>query len=104
MGARIKMVKLVKRRGINFSVLLLASPMIVYDATQYVDGGTWNYGVCHTLDCGYSDYLHPTRYHSSTVIHPTKGSNYAEAYTGNWAQAKVYNIPPTGMSYYYNVY
>ena len=40
MGARIKMVKLVKRRGINFSVLLLASPMIVYAATQYVDGGT----------------------------------------------------------------
>ena len=98
------MVKFVKWMGIYFSILMLASPMIVNAATQYVDGGTWNYGVCHTLNWGYSDYLHPTRYHSSTVIHPTNGSNYAKAYAGNWTQAKVYNIPPTGMSYYYNVY
>lgn len=104
MGGSIKKVKFVKRRETYFSVLMLAPLMIVYAATQYVDGGTWNYGVCHTLNCGYSDYLHPTRYYSSTVIHPTKWSNYAEAYAGNWAQAKVFNIPPTGMSYYYNVY
>lgn len=80
------------------------SPIAVLAATQYVEGGQWNDGTCFTFTCGYSDYYHDTRYHTSTVTHPESGSNSAGAYGGNWSQAKLFRIPPTGMSYYYNVY
>lgn len=97
--------KKVKHVLMSFSVIVvLLLPVFTYAATQYVDGGQWNYGLCISKLCGYSDYYHDTKTHSSTVTHPTAGSNKSEAGPGQWSQAKLFSTPPSGMSYYYNVW
>lgn len=84
-------------------VLLLTLPIAV-SATVYVDGGEWKYGVCLSHTCGFSDYYHDNNWHSSTVAHPNVGNAYRSAAPGSWSQAKLHKIPPTGMSYYYNLW
>lgn len=54
-----------------------------------VGGGTWNYGVTYNVSFGkhcYSDYYHPTNYHSATsIIGSTNNTNHAPP--GQWADS-----------------
>ncbi|MCT6889157.1 MAG: lactococcin 972 family bacteriocin [Lactobacillus sp.] len=65
-------------------------------------GGTWNYGIGWNGLFGYSDYLHATRKHSSSVGPSTSDRNKDFASAGNWSQAKYYKIPPTGLNYWWS--
>lgn len=82
-------------------LLALAVPTAVLAAS--VGGGTWNYGVGYTGTYGYSNYYHPSRLHSGTVVNGKK-KVIDQQYPGVWAKASITKIPPTGMSYYWNVY
>lgn len=78
----------------------LVSGTACYAYTQYpAEGGQWNYG--YTALGAYSDYLHPSAYHGSTVV--CGGSrNDAEAAAGNWSQAILYGTY-SGTSFYYSL-
>ncbi|MGL5021408.1 MAG: lactococcin 972 family bacteriocin [Mycoplasmatales bacterium] len=50
---------------IVFAMLLVISTSTLSAATAYVEGGTWSYGVTNVV---YSNYHHPSRWHSASVI------------------------------------
>lgn len=84
--------------------LMLAATLGTATATQAAtiyppEGGQWNYGV--GVLGSYSDYLHPSNYHGSTVNY--NGTKYqASAPAGQWSQALARGIY-SGCSFYYNL-
>lgn len=69
--------------------------------TTNVGGGTWNYGTERNdgfKGC-YSQYTHPSKYHSSTAI-IASSNNKAYANAGNWS----YAYSTAGWAYTCHVY
>lgn len=83
--------------ALAIAVPLVAAPTAAYAASVVVGGGTWNYG--NTLGNNYSDYLHPTAKHSSTVICGSS-TDRAVAAAGNWSNASLFAI--SGCGFYWN--
>lgn len=81
----------------TLSLIVLATGGIAASAaTEYPDGGTWNYGV--GITGSYSDYFHGTKRHSATV---KKGSDesYQAQGAGVWAKARLGAY--SGCNFYY---
>lgn len=78
-------------------IVLITGGITVSAATEYPDGGTWNYGVGATGS--YSDYLHNSKQHSATV---TKGRqrSYSEQPPTKWAKARLFEY--SGCEFFYN--
>ncbi|MBM6974026.1 MAG: lactococcin 972 family bacteriocin [Lactobacillus crispatus] len=66
-----------------------------------VGGGDWNYG--YSWNYGWSKYYHGTRKHSATVAYNSDEHRDTRA-RGYTAYAEYHKIPPTGLSYWWNVY
>ncbi|EGO5014717.1 lactococcin 972 family bacteriocin [Enterococcus faecalis] len=83
--------------ALSLIVLATGGASVVQAATEYPDGGTWNYGVGATGS--YSDYLHNTKAHSATV---SKGDDKSSqsAKKGSWAKARLTIY--SGCNFYYN--
>ncbi|MBA1392337.1 lactococcin 972 family bacteriocin [Lactobacillus sp. XV13L] len=64
-------------------------------------GGDWDYGF--KWNFGWSKYYHGTKKHSASVAF--NGDEHRNTVTkGNTAYAEYHKIPPTGLSYWWNVY
>jgi lactococcin 972 family bacteriocin len=88
-------------------VFALATATPVLATTENVGGGTWNYGWVWNAPWPekivYSQYVHPTKYHSSTAICSINVSKvYATA--GNWSDARVMCGLTDQGHYYWNTY
>lgn len=82
--------------------LLCTSSYAVHATTVYpAVGGQWNYGV-GVLGI-YSDYLHPTYAHGSTVVSKTGKRNHGENSAGLWSNALLAGVWESGANYYYNI-
>lgn len=89
--------------GVGAAIALsigLAAP--AFATVVNVGGGTWNYGTSVTGDQKYvwSNYVHPTKYHSSTAIIGSKNvKKFANATV--WSNANATdNKSNTGYTYY----
>lgn len=82
---------------LSLIVLATGGASVVQAATEYPDGGTWNYGVGATGS--YSDYLHNTKTHTATV---SKGNDKSHSQKGprEWAKARLTIY--SGCNFYYN--
>lgn len=69
--------------------------------TVSAGGGTWNYGsgISGVYKSCWSDYVHPTKYHSATAVIGSSTSKYYNN-AGSWADA----YATAGLSYTCNVY
>lgn len=84
-------------------------------ATQYVGGGTWKYGTYekvigynllypgpspyYTAKAVYSQYYHPSKYHSATATSRNGATQKSYAFAGRWANAERI-ASGTGYAYY----
>lgn len=71
-------------------------------AAQYPEGGVWTYGSGN--GGAYSNYYHPSKYHSSTVVSRKTGSSdkgYAGA--GGTSRAWIRTSWGEKVAFYYNV-
>ncbi|CVO03297.1 lactococcin 972 family bacteriocin [Streptococcus pneumoniae] len=71
-------------------------------AVQYPEGGVWTYGSGNSG--AYSNYYHPSKYHSSTVVSRKTGSSdkgYAGA--GGTSRAWIRTSWGEKVAFYYNV-
>jgi len=89
--------------SIVLAVTLASGTAIAALATvEDVGGGTWNYGTSISGDnkTVWSNYVHPTNYHSSTAIIASKNvKRYANA--GHWSNASATAAKKyTGYTYY----
>src|SRR5665811_1667274 len=86
--------------------LALAGATPVLATIVNVGGGTWSYGSDYVFPASqnvYSDYVHPTKYHSATAI---CGSAYMKtyAYANNWAAANAGCAIWDSNAAYWNTY
>lgn len=79
------------------AVPLVAAPTAAFAASEQVGGGTWNYG--NILGHNYSDYLHSSAKHSSTVICGNATHRHVAA-AGNWSNAALTAV--SGCGFYWN--
>ncbi|GHU35979.1 hypothetical protein FACS1894192_01640 [Bacilli bacterium] len=80
---------------------LSAATLIAAGGLSVKASDSWNYG--YTFSTGYSNYLHPTRYHAARVVNKTTGNQgYGEAVKGVWAKALVGRNVTEKCSFYYN--
>ena len=71
-------------------------------AVQYPEGGVWTYGSGN--GGAYSNYYHPSEYHSSTVISRWTGaSDKGYAYAGGTSRAWIRTSWGEKVAFYYNV-
>lgn len=83
--------------GFTFSGGAAAMAVTAYPA----EGGTWNYGLAAVR--AYSDYLHPSRCHGSTVQTDWGSSRSPNVAPGAWANAAHNATPWTNNNYFYRV-
>ena len=78
-----------------------APSWVVGSSTVGVAGGTWSYGTNSTIV--WSRYLHPTRYHGSSVTTYDGGIIVRSAVTlpGRWSNAQVRRSPSQNEAYYW---
>ena len=82
------------------SILMLFATITINAAVTYPSvGGVWSYGVGPIGS--YSEYMHPTRYHSSTVVASNGVGDKKFAPAGMWSQARV--LYYSGCSFYYAI-
>lgn len=81
--------------------LLAVGPVSTVLAGQNVGGGDWDYGF--SWNFGWSKYYHGTKKHSASVAY--NGDEHRDTVKrGQTAYAEYHKIPPTGLSYWWNVY
>lgn len=94
-----KLKKSISIVAVSLSLLSLAPASIAL--AQSVGGGDWNYG--YSWNFGWSKYYHGTKKHSASVA--LNGDEHRSTnVAGKDAYAEYHKIPPTGLSYWWNVY
>lgn len=86
----------------SIAATLGGSVAVASAAVQYLEGGVWTYGSGN--DGAYSNYYHPSKYHSSTVVSRKTGSSdkgYAGA--GGTSRAWIRTSWGEKVAFYYNV-
>lgn len=86
----------------SIAATLGGSVAVASAAVQYPEGGVWTYGSGN--DGAYSNYYHPSKYHSSTVVSRKTGSSdkgYAGA--GGTSRAWIHTSWGEKVAFYYNV-
>ena len=74
---------------------------VVSAAVQYPGGGVWTYGSSN--GGAYSNYYHPSKYHSSTVSSRwNSSSDKGYAYAGGTSRAWIRTAWGEQVSFYYN--
>jgi len=83
------------------AALTLAPAAAAMATTVPAGGGLWSYGVAWPNV--YSNYHHPTRYHSATACSSSYSCVQAAAAGGSWANASKYQSLADNSAYW-NVY
>ncbi|WP_204576887.1 lactococcin 972 family bacteriocin [Clavibacter michiganensis] len=72
------------------AALLLGGAGAANATTEYVGGGTWNYGVERVVgNYSYSNYLHSSKAHGSTACSSSKCVRSDTVPGGKWSRASV---------------
>ena len=89
--------------GLVASGVLTATPMVTALATtKSVSGGTWDYGATGTVN--YSNYLHPSGLHRSSVANPDYGTVRSKDEPGGQRSYASEGVAIMGNKAYYNLY
>lgn len=80
--------------------LTLSGGAAIATTAYPAEGGQWNYGLAAGVHA-YSDYLHPTQCHGSSVYNDWGSSRSIDTAGGYWSGAALNATPFTHNSYYY---